>query len=251
MIRNLKVLGLALAAVFAMSAMAAQAAMASGELFHSDEDPTVITASNAGFGNHVFTAGGISVECENATFTGTQSGTTGEELTVHPTYSGNCTAAGVVAATVTTTGCNYILYSETGENTHTSTTDAPVKIECEEGKKITIDAAKCRITIDPNQTVRGVKYVGEGGTTETEDLRVVASVDTIGYEAENLTGLGFKCGTLGFETGVTLTNASYTGTVTAKGYEDKCAAEECPFVPEGGTDKDAYSEGDQVGIWWE
>ncbi len=248
MIRNLKVLGLALAAVFAMSAMAAQAAMASGERFHSDEDPTVITASNAGLGNHVFTAQGVPVECETATFAGTQTGSTAEEITVHPTYS-NCSVIGV-PVTVVTTGCNYILYSETGENTHTSTTDAPVKIECTEGHELYFEAAKCKITIETPQTVRGVTYSNEGTETSKKDIRVTASTDTIKYVAENTAGIGFKCGTLGIELG-THEDATYTGAVTAKGSVDKCAAEECPFVPEGGTDKDAYTEGAPVGIWWQ
>ncbi len=235
MIRNLKVLGLALAAVFAMSAMAAQAAMASGELFHSDEDPTVITGTGTGF--HIFeTQENVPVECETTTFTGTQEGKTSKELTVNPTYS-NCFTGGV-PVTVTSNGCHYVFLSETTEDPHNGKTDGAVEIACTTGHELYFEAAKCKVTVETPQVVHGIFYTNQGLTTSTKDVLVEAEVNTIKYVAENTAGIGFKCGTLGVELGTH--DATYEGDATVKGYVDN-----------GETSEHEYEEGAQVGIWWE
>src|SRR5262245_58717455 len=131
MTRNLKALGLAFVAVFAMSAIAASAAHAT-EYFHQHEEHTIITAANVGTGhtgaNEFTIAPGLTIKCTTAKFEGTEvelekhvepltTGTTWtkESLTVTPTYS-ECTAFGFPAI-VTHEECHYKLFAATTETT--------------------------------------------------------------------------------------------------------------------------------------
>ncbi len=228
----------------------AAAPAASAEQFHTEVNPpnqSVITGAN--LGSQTFTFAESSVECSSAALAGTQSQSTAGQLTLHPTYS-ECILGGVVPATVTTTGCNYVLSDETTENPDTASLDAPLSIECEEGHALYIEAAKCKLTLDTPQTVHGLEYENEGSGA-ARDVTAAASLSTISWEAENTAGVGLKCGTLGIPIGETGEEGSYEGAFTLKAYEDECEAEECPFVPESGADADAYTEGEQRGLWWD
>jgi hypothetical protein len=238
--RNLKALGLALVAIFALSAVVASAAMASGEKFHAAVEPSVITSSNAGEGNHVFKAGEAEVVCTQAEFSGTSTTKTSESQTVHPTYRG-CTFLGG-KATVDTTGCNYVLYSSVPAGGH-----GKVEIECEGTNKIKVTGPGCTLTFGAQVTEGGAFYKNLETNPKTT---TVSSTTNAAF-----TKSGLLCGA------VTGTVGTYTGSVITKTYEDKCTAGECPFVPartakeeEEGfttTDKDAYTEGAQVDGWWE
>jgi hypothetical protein len=245
---NLKVLGLALLALFALGAVAASSASAV-PFFHSDKEKTVLTAEGTGatFGTK---SSIISVTCKKEIFSGTTNEKTVTSVTVHPTYK-ECKAEPFGNATVTTTGCNYILYAETTQHPKTpelggEETDSPVELECEAGKAITIAAPGCTITITTKagEKLHGVIYDNENNLeTEKRDVKVTVTVDKIKYKSA-----GFGCGLGGIkaegEDGF-LTNK--TGTTT-KGFVDNCAVGECPF---GAPDKDEYKEGLQTGIWWE
>jgi hypothetical protein len=237
MTRNLKALGLSLVAVFAMSAMAAQAA--SAHQFFSEGTPTVLTASQ--IGEHVFKAGG-EVKCTTATFAGTQTGTETDTITIHPTYGkggGKCSIAGIITVTVTTTGCNYIFGSDTATSPDLTGEHAAVSVECESGKAITIAGSGCTIKVGGNtvnQGLRGVTYKNEG-TGANRSVEVTATARTIHYEAS-----GLLCGLAGVQTG-THTDGTYDGVATVKGFVDNGGP--------SGTEKDEFTEGAQRGVWVE
>jgi hypothetical protein len=250
--RNLKASSLALVAVFALGAVVASAATASGEQFHTAVEPSVVTASNAGEGNHVFKAGEAEVVCQTADFSGTSTTKTRESQTVHPTYR-NCTFLGS-KATVDTTGCNFVLYSSVPILGH-----GKIEIECEGANKMIVTGAGCTLSFGSQLTVGGATYSSLPTTPKAVTLTVTTKA--------TFTKSGILCGA------VTGTTGTYTGSVINKSYEDRCSfvwevregltvqASECPFMPsrtakqeEEGfttTDRDAYTEGAQVDGWWE
>lgn len=100
MIRSFKIFGLALAAVFAMSAMMASGASAKTALVTGG--PNVLGHDNP-LGNTVFT-GASNVKCEKATYPGTAVEST---ITLNPEFD-KC-KGGASPATVTPNGCQYSL----------------------------------------------------------------------------------------------------------------------------------------------
>jgi len=204
--RKFKALGLALVAVFAMSALAS--ASASAEDFHSSTTPTSIKAHSES--NQVFVATST-ITCTTGEFTGTQVGTTADELTIHPVYT-NCNSSfGGNPTTVTTEGCNYLFDSDL-VNGH-----ATVKIECEAGKFITIDNSLCKIYIGAQTVSQGVTYTNLNEESEVTVNATATSIDVAKKEGS----LCFLVGSTG----------TYTGNSIVKGFEDK----------EGGA---------QVDVWW-
>lgn len=176
MTRKLKVLGLALMAVFAMSIVGAQAASAA-EVEHeflSDSNPTILKATDEPETNHTFTVGGFAtVECEVAHFTGTSVGNVENEadtITMHPSYT-DCSFF-EEEATVDTSGCDYIFDSDTPNGS-----SADVFVECE-STGIVIDTAACTIWVGEQTTNPGVTYTN----VANGDVTVNASIS--GIEAD-------------------------------------------------------------------
>jgi hypothetical protein len=140
MIRNLKALGLALVAVFALSVVVASAASAQeaeqGLLTSEGQAPVTLTAEETG--TNFLTAAGVTVKCPGSTYTGHKynvtphsfilSGATKVTITPHIKQE-NCVAAGIFRMTVHTNGCDYVLnIGETSpigndEGTYDVTTD--------------------------------------------------------------------------------------------------------------------------------
>jgi hypothetical protein len=155
MIRNLKALGLALVAVFAMSGVAVSAASAQGK-FTSD-GPVALTGTETGGENaNAWTMFGLKTQCPGSTYTGgkvlTHAETTGpppktHELipngsataTITPHYkqaNHNCKVNGVFPATIHMNGCDYVVHlgaTKPGIDTYAVTFD----IVCPPGKEIT------------------------------------------------------------------------------------------------------------------
>lgn len=120
MIRNLKALGVALVAVFALSAVVASAASAQGKL--TSDGPVTLTGTETGVGTNFLKAFGLKVECPGSTYTGhkiltvkeTEEGKkhvlipSGEtEVTLTPTFV-NCKVPGQTwTVTVTMNGCDF------------------------------------------------------------------------------------------------------------------------------------------------
>jgi hypothetical protein len=126
MIRNLKTLGLALVAVFALSAVAASAASAQQGKFTSD-GPVTLTGTENAAGPNAFTAFGLKVECPGSTYTGHKYNQTphvfipnnnSTTATITPHYKqvaangdANCRATpGNFPVTVHMNGCDYVIH---------------------------------------------------------------------------------------------------------------------------------------------
>ena len=120
MIRNLKVLGLALVAMLAMTAVAASAASAAAPEFHSESAPVTFKGSQTE--KHKFTTSAGTVECKVAAFEGTNSATTSTTATLSASYK-ECTAFGFLSATVNMRSCDYLFHLVAGSNPPTATTD--------------------------------------------------------------------------------------------------------------------------------
>ncbi len=221
MTRTLKTLGLALLAVFALSAVAASAA--SADLFTSPNNSTFLTgATVTTSGKPTFepAPGAGGVECAKGTYAGTGTGTSTEEVTVHPVYDGPCTFGGTAPATVNTDGCDYVLTGRTdGGN------DATVEVECTSGKEITVsvwivanhgtEPADVVLHIPGGQLLKGVHYTNKNtaeNAAGSETVTVNATVTGI-----HATCTGEFCFLIG---GETFTEGTYTDDVLVTGYAD-------------------------------
>jgi hypothetical protein len=173
MIRNGKVLGLALVAVLAMCAVMASAANAEGE-FEAESYPATVAGS--GEGPQVFSfAKGVSVSCETSNFDGTLA-EEDTELELSAEF-GECEASFGVKVDVTMNGCKYV--------------DTPIKkfmgdiwevnthLECPAGKKVELEGGPCTITIPPQMNAKSSAY--EDDTTKPKKMTYLATVDKFVY----------------------------------------------------------------------
>jgi hypothetical protein len=193
MTRNLKALGLALVAVFAMSALVTSAASAAE--FHSEGENTTVTASQVN--THVFKTTAGEVTCAKATFSGTQAAKTASSITVNATYS-ECHInffGSKVSATVNMNGCDYVLYASNKAD-----------IVCPAGKKIVVSAAGCTVEVGGQTGKTTVSYTNK----ENKHIDITPNLTGISYNHT-----GFTCGTGSGTTG------TYTGTTTASGNKGK------------------------------
>lgn len=234
MTRNLKALGLALVAVFAMSAVAASGAQA--ESFHSHAEHTTLTAK--GTSDQTFTiTNSLSFTCKKMSargdITGTASGGglfTNANATVRPFYE-ECKASNGDVVNVTTTGCHYRLNAETDANGH-----GKAFIECGTGAiKINDPSNGCTVSIPTGEpTEKGVHYTNEanGGGTNEETIAGEATVTGIHFTSNFICQLG-GVPKEGNET-------HYVGSFTVEG-----------FKYESGNTEEGYVHGPQVGIFKE
>jgi hypothetical protein len=194
-----KALGLTLVAMFAMSALSASAASAA-EFRHEGGEDAKVTASNAGEGAHVFTAGLIgNISCSTATFTGTAFVTSPQAtVEVSPTYSG-CTFLGVSNVKVNMEGCEYQFNTPTGSGPYSGS----VTITCPVGKKINFEASGCKVEVGP-QTVSSVSYTNLAGPPKA--VTVKSNVTGITY-----TGSALCPGAQG-----THSNGTYSGSAISR-----------------------------------
>jgi hypothetical protein len=198
--RNLKALGTALVAVFAMSAMTASAASAE-PLFHSEIEDTFLTGSQGPIVANIFTTDLGQLKCEFVKFKGTWGQTTNTTLTLKPVYE-NCTMA-EENAVVTENGCAFLFHL--GNNTETLA--ASMDIECPDGQRIEIHIPECTTTLPPQAGLQQSKFTNEGeGTTRA----IVADLELgeIHYVEH-----GPACP----NQTVTTENGTYTGRITVKG----------------------------------
>ncbi len=191
MIRNLKVLGLALVAMLTMG-IAASSAMAE---FHVETVPSELTGAQEGTNTFITDSG--TIHCTTATFTGSTSSATSAEQEVAPHYT-NCESTGFIKASVTVdmNGCKY--------NLTTISSSSMVHITgCEAGKPgIVVTAPFCTITVTP-QTIGPVDYENVGSGT-TREVVVNSTTANISYHES-----GFACA----HSGSTTTGGQYTGKV--------------------------------------
>jgi hypothetical protein len=233
MIRNIKALGLALAATLAIGAVAAQAASAQ---FHSnspnEETWLTGTTTEGEAGVSEFSAQEQTIKCSQAHFVGRQDGNTTDSVVAVPEYTGCVveTIFGNVNATVEMGGCAYTFNS----NGHVAVVDNPhlENTPCDENSPITyrvsiIFLGECHVKIwtTGNETLDGVTY---HGTTE-EEGKVEVTPEVSGIHGVSS---GSLCASGTFEDG-TYNN----GDTTVEGFEDI------------GGDTSEPEEGDPVDLW--
>lgn len=233
MIRNLKALGLALIAVLAMGALVAGNASAAGERFHSEKELTILTGENETGNIHVFKSGSLEIKCTTAKFAGTSKGVSAgandfvaTTVTVHPTYTGCSDNIFGGTDTVDTAGCNYVFSSETNATKH-----LPTEISCTTGTAIKVTAPGCTLSFGTQKNGGGVSSANEGSSTTRDTTTNSTTTATF-------TKSGFACGL------VSGTVGEYSGATTMKGFIDNGVSGN---IDEGAT----YTEGAQVGIWWQ
>jgi hypothetical protein len=215
MSRNLKALGLALLAAFALSAVMASAASAhTPATFTSGSDWTVLHAKSDV--TNIFKEGSIEVECQSVGVHGSV-GTDEATITVEPTYGVTTDTTGATEckiktpsefdAQVHTNGCHYLF-------TAGNATDGSVHVECPTGKSIEVTAdilGKWRPCIDIGTQTPGVPTVTYTNETEVTggknvwDVTVKAEAKEITYTKTGLCGSGV------------FTKAEYNGSVTVWG----------------------------------
>ena len=214
--RNLKALGLALVAAFAISSLVASAAQATSQgKFTAAKYPAVFTGSQDATATNAFTitAGNGQTTCKIATYEGTLTEAS-TKITVTPHYT-ECTSSGL-AATIHLNGCHYIFEAGTWTQAD-NVTHGSAQIVCPAGKQIQITAGPCIVDVYP-QTVPngGVTFTNLPIGGGTNAPYVVAHVALKGIEYTE-TDANFFC-----------PNASphhtkdgeFHSTVTLKGYED-------------------------------
>jgi hypothetical protein len=216
MSRNLKALGLALLAAFALSAVAASAASAhTVATFTSGSDWTILHSKAENV--QVFKEGAIEVKCSSIAVDGSM-GTDEASITVTPTYGVTTDTTGATEcklvalgsefeAQVHTNGCHY-LFTAGGE------TDGEVHITCPTGQSIEVTGdilGKWRPCIDvgaQTPTTPTVTYTNETEVTggiNVWDVTVKSDAKKIHYTKTGLCGSGL------------FTEAEYTGAVTVWG----------------------------------
>jgi hypothetical protein len=193
MIRNLKILGLALVAVFATSAMVASAAMAQQGLITAD-GPVTLTGTETGAGTNFIKMFGLQIECPGSTYTGHKVNATphepipsgATEITLTPTYKLCKVVSLNWPMTVTMNGCDFAVKLGNTTATPADTYGVTVSLKCPAGKDVTIDiwtpgtdhekglAPMCIIHIGEaaNQNRAGLDLTDttQGGTANDIDL---------------------------------------------------------------------------------
>jgi hypothetical protein len=213
MIRNLKVLGLALVAVLALSASVASSAFAIE--FHSDSLSGNTWLTGVSTGSHVTDAAGSTITCKKATVSGTQSGKTAASVDLNISY-GECTVAigeFNLAATVNMGGCQYSFNAngEVGVVNATGKTCSTEQITY----RVSNFLGECDVKIGPQTGLKSVKY---GGSTTVANGTIGVSVNITNIKG---TSTGNLCSTTG-----EFTNGQYTsGPVTVSGFTDNSGAE--------------------------
>ena len=228
MIRNLKIHGLALVAVFAMSALAASAASANQAYwFTSDGDWTTLSGSQ-GATLDTFTTDAGTLSCTTATYSGSTSATTTTTMKLAPSYGG-CTLKPLPGhATIDMNGCEYEFHAD-GQTTTGGVPngkfDTETTIVCPTttiAEHLTHDITvtvtlgtivKCTIHIEEQNLGTGIVLTNAGG-----GLSATISFSNIKYTQTEGSKEGRCTGT------PTTSNGSYTGSATISGKNTAAAA---------------------------
>jgi len=195
-IRNLKVVVLAVGAVLAFSAFGVATASAAEENFHCEVAHCIGTAHSET--NQVFVTESGTVTCTTAKADFTTETTTTMEITATGVEYTGCTTKtifGTIEVAVKFNGCDYLF----------TTATQPVHILCPAGANVTIVGPGCSITVAA-QTVSSVSYTNIGAGTTTE-VTLTANVTNITSSAT-----GAFCSKTG-----TFTNGKYTGSIKVTG----------------------------------
>lgn len=202
--RKFKALGLALMAVFALSAVAASSASAVNHEFTASKTPVVLTGEQH-INKHIFSIGAAKVECGKVKFVGTVAASPANTVTVAPEYK-ECVFEPFGAAEVKVNHCAYILGSDTTVGNEPGVEHAAVEVECTEGNSIEIVAPGCTTKVAAQKNLHGVSYTNVTGSKKEVTGHV--TIKKIAY-----TKAGPSCFLISGE-------AQYNGTFIVKGFED-------------------------------
>jgi hypothetical protein len=256
---KLKALGLVLAAMWALGAVAAPGAQAQekGKLTFShivegktttDESAT-LTGTQVGV--HVLSVNGHNFTCETVKFHAEAKDGTETITTIAPEYTGCHIILGgfTFSATVTVlAGCDYHLSDLTTEGEEII---GNMKLTCTgEPIKINVPAAKCSITIGGEQEFKESVYAANMSGTP-DDITLNTSVSKINFETSG--GLCGESGNTGTYTGLTTVKAEKTGggeqtevTISGAGAQPSGRLTFKHF--NGKTDESATLTGTQIGV---
>ena len=230
--RNLKALGLALLAAFAMSAVVASAAQAEAPAeFTAAEYPAVLTGHEEEEKAEFFEfTPGNKTECSDVTYEATLTEAS-TEVTVTPHYTG-CTASGV-GTNFNLNGCHYKFTA--GTATSSTVAHGAVHVICPPNKQIevVVGGGLCVVDIGPQTLAAGITYTnikGGGPGTKTPHDYVTVDIDITGKlkYTDTDTG-GIFCPFAGNHT---TENGSIVSTVILKGYKDLKEDHTKPGTPE-------------------
>jgi hypothetical protein len=209
--KRIRVVGLIIVIVCAMSAIVAASASALPPPFEfrAETYPVEVLGHNTSI--HRFEFGpGVLVLCEGATFNTNENEAPNptkpqRQLEVHPVYS-KCSVSlpgGIGEAVVRTNRCNYVLTAIKPEEKN-----GPIALHCatRPGIEVALNPISgCVLEIGP-QTLTGIEYGNEAGPPKK--VKVNAEVDKINYKASS------QCGVAGVGG-----NGSYRGSAVFNGFK--------------------------------
>ena len=207
MIRNLKALGLALVAVFAMSAVVASAAQATAASFSWDSGTTKLTGTAAtvaegGTQKSTITGGALSTSCDTVYFTASVTGTSASSVTTEGgvTYTNTVEENAGEKHTCTnnlggkiqwsTSDCNYRFNA--GETVTASSSKGTLDIVCPAGSTgiTVISPGLCTKHIFAQNGIGPVNYSTMAGSPE--DITIEPSFTNMTYTHTGLCGNATK-----------------------------------------------------------
>jgi hypothetical protein len=220
--RNLKALGLALTAVFALSAVAASAAQATGQVT-ADGYPAILTGIQVETNILTINGGVRNVSCSEASLEKEITGAVTDVEGIKAVYGG-CTGNGETTATVNMKSCTYTLAgksiteaNKTGKGTakvNCSTAGDGIEIDIY-GKGVAHEVSKalCRFKI-PAQALGGeYEWHNTNIGTSTEDILLTLTGLTVPTVHTVFAVNKITCGTVTNETAT----AKYDGSITVTG----------------------------------
>lgn len=227
MTRKTKALWLLLIAIVALGAVGASGVWAEEEeeqpgipkRFQAEKAPAIVTGVQQEITTSFTTPKG-EIVCNETHYAGTMTNAEEKELTITPTYSGECKALGKPAH-VKFNGCDYLFTLEEGRvktdgaGTHTQ---SPTHIKCPAGNSIVIEVTAegstfCTIKIPaqtPAQSKTDLRNLGIG---KTREVLFTSTIEQLHYE---VTGGFGVCG----QTGKTLADGKIDSVMTVATYED-------------------------------
>ncbi len=205
---NRKILGLAVVAVLAMTAVAAPAAIAAE--FTAEKYPVKVTGTQDPGTNKIVVEGGnLTTECSSTEtkFHGTMEKPT-SFLTVEATYKGCISNLGS-AATIDMNGCDYIFGVGAGA---TDTWAGFVTINCPAGKQIEVTGGLCNVDIPAQTLLGGVTYTNLTAAKPKKDVTVDMAIKGIKYTMTPIIFCPFSH--------ETRSDGEYLSSVTLRAFED-------------------------------
>lgn len=204
MTRNFKALGLALVAMFAITAVFSSAASAQ---FESEAESTTLSVSGNAMQSFKTSAGSeTTVECTTVQVDGTVASKATTTVRVTPTYS-SCEKFLGIAVEIDENGCHYDF------NLADNATSGSVNLECPSATGIEITVGNtCRYEIDSQSSLGTITYANKG-TSSTREVELQPNVTGI-TSTRTTSDFPFLCPN-GSATGTYTGNSTVTGKVGA------------------------------------